>query len=75
MTPFMYYHFLTLRYASRRNPYTRNMFYELRLAAETAANNPAVPQILRKVVHTSISFISKLAPAVAPVTQTPPTAQ
>lgn len=42
MTPFIYYHFLTLRYTSRRNPYTRNMFHELRLATETVANQPKV---------------------------------
>ena len=30
--PFFYYRFLTLRYASRRNPYSRTVFYELRVS-------------------------------------------
>ena len=29
--PFFYYRFLTLRYASRRNPYCRTVFWELRM--------------------------------------------
>lgn len=66
MTPFVYYHFLVLRYSSRRNPYTRNMFYELRLATEAAANNPSVPAILKKVLHSSVAFISRLAPPMQP---------
>ena len=50
MTPFIYYHFLTLRYTSRRNPYTRNMFHELRLATEAAVPEDSrgfegVPQV------------------------------
>lgn len=64
MTPFVYYHFLVLRYSSRRNPYTRNMFYELRLATETAANHPHVPALAQKLLLTSISVISRLAPPV-----------
>ena len=30
VTPFIYYRFLGLRYSSRRNPYTRAIFHELR---------------------------------------------
>lgn len=63
MTPFIYYHFLTLRYTSRRNPYTRNMFHELRLATEVVANNPKVPDVLRKAMHGSIRLLSRFAPA------------
>lgn len=62
MTPFIYYHFLTLRYSSRRNPHTRNMFHELRLATEAIANNPKAPAIIGKVLHTGIRLVSKLAP-------------
>ncbi|KAL5110859.1 Transmembrane protein 33 [Taenia crassiceps] len=32
LLPFFYYHFLKLRYASRRNPYCRRVFSELRIA-------------------------------------------
>jgi hypothetical protein len=48
MTPFIYYQFLTLRYTSRRNPYTRNMFHELRLATESVANNAKVSCLFNK---------------------------
>jgi transmembrane protein 33 len=39
---FMYYRFLTLRYASQRNPYTRMLFYELRQSVEHLCNNRRV---------------------------------
>lgn len=69
MTPFVYYHFLALRYASRRNPYNRNMFHELRLATEVLANNPRVPAFGKKILHSGISIVTRLAPAMAPVQQ------
>jgi len=64
MTPFIYYHFLTLRYSSRRNPHTRNMFHELKLATESIANNPKAPPIIGNILHTAIRLVSRLAPAV-----------
>uniref|UniRef100_U5EI74 Putative conserved plasma membrane protein n=1 Tax=Corethrella appendiculata TaxID=1370023 RepID=U5EI74_9DIPT len=69
MTPFVYYHFLTLRYSSRRNPYTRNMFHDLRLATEAAANNPRIPTFARNILHSGISIVSRLAPPVQPAQQ------
>ncbi|XP_055680516.1 Krueppel homolog 2 [Lutzomyia longipalpis] len=68
MTPLIYYHFITMRYTSRRNPYTRNIFYECRLAAEMIANNPSMPAIVTKIIRAGISFISRLAP---PIQQAP----
>lgn len=62
MTPLVYYQFLVLRYSSRRNPYTRNVFYELRLATENFANGANTPQVIRKVLQSSISLVSRLAP-------------
>jgi len=50
LSPFLYYRFLGFRYASRRNPYCRTMFHELRLAAEEAASSPRMPQALRSLV-------------------------
>lgn len=67
MTPFVYYHFLALRYSSRRNPYNRNTFHELRLATEALANNPKVPPFGKKILHSAIALVSRLAPAMAPV--------
>lgn len=62
MTPLVYYQFLVLRYSSRRNPYTRNVFYELRLVTENFANGARTPPVVRKVLQGSMSFISRLAP-------------
>lgn len=69
MTPFIYYHFLTLRYSSRRNPHTRNMFHELRLAVEAVASNPKAPPIIGTILRKAIGLVSRLAPAVAPQAQ------
>lgn len=69
MTPFVYYHFLVLRYSSRRNPYNRNMFHELRLAIEVLANNPKLPSLLQKLLISGIAIISKLAPQMQPAQQ------
>lgn len=62
LTPFIYYHFLTMRYTSRRNPYTRNMFSELRLLVEGAAGKPGTPSFLRKILLSLVAFVSRLAP-------------
>lgn len=58
----MYYHFLTMRYDSRRNPYTRNMFYELRISVEAIAAKPNIPDFVRKSIYTGIAVVSRLAP-------------
>lgn len=67
LTPFIYYHFLVQRYTSRRNPYTRNMFHELRMLTEATANKPVVPGILRNLLMGAINFTCKLAPPLPPV--------
>ena len=72
MTVFVYYRFVYLRYASRRNPYSRNTFSELRLLAETYALKPQCPEAVRNIVFKVIAGISRLAP---PVFQAPPAQQ
>ncbi len=62
---FMYYRFLTLRYTSQRNPYTRNLFYELRQSAEYVCNKPACPPFVGRLCHNAIAFINRLAPTTA----------
>ncbi|GAB0094402.1 Krueppel homolog 2 [Sergentomyia squamirostris] len=69
MTPLIYYHFITLRYSSRRNPYTRNVFYEIRRSAEVLANNPSMPAIVTKVIRAAINLVSRLAPPTQPAPQ------
>jgi hypothetical protein len=66
MTPFIYYHFLVLRYSSRRNPHARNVFHELRIAVEHLAGNPKTPSIISKVLRSGVSLVSRLAPAEQP---------
>ncbi|XP_032886287.1 transmembrane protein 33-like isoform X1 [Amblyraja radiata] len=60
--PFFYYRFMTLRYASRRNPYCRTLFYELRVATEQLTARPSCPTFLQKACHKVIKLICKLAP-------------
>lgn len=68
MTPIVYYHFLVMRYSSRRNPYTRNAFAELRLTMESLAARS--PPVLAKIVRGGISAVSRLAPQPQPATPT-----
>lgn len=62
--PFMYYQFLSLRYASRTGTYTREVFHELKVIVETYADNPSLPDIIRQFLRNMISFISQLSPMV-----------
>jgi len=64
--PFFYYRFLTLRYASRRNPYCRTVFAELRLSVEYVCRHPSCPVFFKTMADKAIATISRFAPAVAP---------
>ncbi|XP_030047199.1 transmembrane protein 33 [Microcaecilia unicolor] len=64
LQPFIYYRFLTLRYTSRRNPYCRTLFTELRIIVEHLIMKPACPDFVRRLCLSSIAFISRLAPTV-----------
>lgn len=59
---FMYYRFLTLRYTSHRNPYTRTLFYELRETVQHLCSRPACPPIVARICYGTIAFINRLAP-------------
>ncbi|KAM5193145.1 transmembrane protein 33 isoform 1-T2 [Mantella aurantiaca] len=65
LQPFIYYRFLTLRYTSRRNPYCRTLFTELRIILEHLIMKPACPDFVRRLGLSGIAFISRLAPTVA----------
>ncbi|KAM9143695.1 transmembrane protein 33 isoform 1-T1 [Pangshura tecta] len=65
LQPFIYYRFLTLRYSSRRNPYCRTLFTELRIVVEHLIMKPSCPLFVRRLCLNGISFISRLAPTVA----------
>lgn len=62
LAPFLYYRFIGLRYSSRRNPYTRAMFHELRTGLEESASKPSFPQGVRSLLYRAINFVSGLAP-------------
>lgn len=62
--PFIYYRFLTLRYSSRRNPYCRTLFSELRMTVEYLCSKPQCPQFVRNACYRCIGIISRLAPTV-----------
>lgn len=62
--PFVYYRFLGLRYASRRNPYTRHLFAELRQSVQQLVGHPRCPGFLRSLVFRVTAFIANLAPPV-----------
>lgn len=64
IVPFIYYRFLTLRYASRRNPNTRQAFAQMRYSLDQVAASTACPQIVRSLIYSSINLISRLAPAI-----------
>ncbi|XP_022666676.1 transmembrane protein 33-like isoform X2 [Varroa jacobsoni] len=61
MAPFMYYRFLKLRYASMRNPYNRNVFYELKLHANQLAALPNCPMIIQRGIYFIVRFIESRA--------------
>ena len=54
--------FLIYRYSSRRNPYTRAVFYELRVSLEQAAAGPNFPQFARGLLYKAITMVSSMAP-------------
>jgi len=64
LTPFLYYRFLTLRYSSRRNHYTRTMFHEIRLYMDQLSVSTKCPTILSRLINKTVNLVSRLAPAV-----------
>uniref|UniRef100_A0A0V0G5T1 Putative conserved plasma membrane protein n=1 Tax=Triatoma dimidiata TaxID=72491 RepID=A0A0V0G5T1_TRIDM len=64
LSPFLYYQFLTMRYKSQRNPYTRNKFHDLRVFLESLANHPQTPGFIKKLIISLIDVVCKLCPPV-----------
>ncbi|KAJ2945090.1 hypothetical protein O0L34_g9147 [Tuta absoluta] len=62
LTPFVYYYFITWRYTSRRNPYTRNTFRELRMLAEQTAARPSMPGLVKSAIDTGVQLVCRMAP-------------
>ncbi|KAG7198464.1 hypothetical protein KM043_005846 [Ampulex compressa] len=62
LTPFIYYQFIKHRLNSQRNPSTRNVFYELQNSLSSVSNQPAVPDILRRIILGLLSLTQQMAP-------------
>lgn len=60
--PFVYYRFVCMRYSSRRNPYNRAMFHELRLALETMTSQASCPQLVKNLGDKLINLVIRFAP-------------
>uniref|UniRef100_A0A915D2B7 Transmembrane protein 33 n=1 Tax=Ditylenchus dipsaci TaxID=166011 RepID=A0A915D2B7_9BILA len=48
--PFIYYRFISMRYMSRRNPYTRETFANIKLSLFSLANSARCPMIVKNMI-------------------------
>ncbi|EGT36794.1 hypothetical protein CAEBREN_14772 [Caenorhabditis brenneri] len=64
LLPFAYYRFLSLRYASRRNPSTRQAFAQMKGSLQNVAASGSCPAIVSSFIYRAIDFISARAPPV-----------
>lgn len=63
LTPLVYYQFLVLRYMSRRNPYVRNAFSEMKLVVNQMIYSQSCPGFVRSIVSKVMGLIEKMSPA------------
>lgn len=63
LSPFLYYRYVLLRYHSQRNAYSRTVFYELRMTADSYKNSPKVPGFLKNAIDMSQRLCMKLGAA------------
>ncbi|KAK9294642.1 hypothetical protein QLX08_010806 [Tetragonisca angustula] len=62
LTPFIYFQFLKFRLASQRNPFTRNVFYEIRNGLSSVSRKPTMPVIVRQIIEGLLSLTQQMAP-------------
>jgi hypothetical protein len=62
LTPVVYYQFLQMRLASRRNPFTRNVFIEITNLLSTMSMKPSVPDIFKKVIGSLVELMRRMTP-------------
>ncbi|KAE9554568.1 hypothetical protein FO519_002207 [Halicephalobus sp. NKZ332] len=60
--PVLYFRFLTFRYASRRNPYSRIVFASLKQSLVQVTSSPSCPQVIRSAILNSINLVERFAP-------------
>lgn len=62
LTPLIYYQFLKLRLRSQRNPFPRNVFYELRNELSKVSQKPTMAVIVRRMINGLLSITEHMAP-------------
>ncbi|XP_017788270.1 PREDICTED: Krueppel homolog 2 [Habropoda laboriosa] len=62
LTPFIYFQFLKLRLDSQRNPFTRNVFYEIRNGLSSVSQKPTVPIIIRRIIEGLLLLTQQMVP-------------
>lgn len=62
LAPFMYYHFLRLRYQSLRNNSVALVFSDLRVACDYLSRHPRCPAFAATIITKLVAFVSALAP-------------
>lgn len=62
VVPIIYIRFLTFRYQSRRNPYCRQLFYQMRVATEHYCQRPGTNPAVKTFLQKCIAMISRFAP-------------
>lgn len=60
--PIIYIRFLTFRYQSRRNPYCRQIFFQMRVQAENYCQRPGTNAVVKNFLTKCIAMISRFAP-------------
>lgn len=59
-TPVLYFKFVQYRYMSKRNPYSRLIFYEARVAAHQFSNS--CPAFVARIINQAIALCCKMCP-------------
>ncbi|XP_071848010.1 transmembrane protein 33-like [Apostichopus japonicus] len=60
--PIIYIRFLTFRYQSRRNPYCKQIFFQMRVRVENYCQRPGTNAAVRTFLTKCIGMISRFAP-------------
>lgn len=60
--PLIYGRFLSMRYISRRNPYTRAVFANMKQSVLSFAGNPSCPNIVRNGIIKIVNLVERLSP-------------
>ncbi|XP_076176212.1 transmembrane protein 33-containing Krueppel homolog 2 [Ptiloglossa arizonensis] len=62
LTPIIYYQFLKSRLESERNPFTRNVFHELRNKLSLISRKQSLPEIIRRMIQGLLLLTQQMVP-------------